>query len=221
MANELRHTDVGNNLSKSEWEAIGTHIFNNQAKGDIPYASSATQISRRGIGSTNEILTVIGGVPTWTATPTLTGLTIGASDLDIGANLIKTTSYALKDDGVYGISIRNVADTADASIWVDLCRFVSALEARSSPARLEAQNADGGYLVFKSRDTGVGLVEIARLQGAAEPWFGMGKDSDVVKATYDDKLGFYSTTPIAKQAGVAVSAAGIHAALVNLGLIAA
>lgn len=34
-------------------------------------------------------------------------------------------------------------------------------------------------------------------------------------------VGFYGTDPIAKQTGVAVSAAGIHAALVNLGLIAA
>ena len=33
--------------------------------------------------------------------------------------------------------------------------------------------------------------------------------------------GFYATAPIAKQVGVAVSAAGVHAALVNLGLIAA
>ena len=34
-------------------------------------------------------------------------------------------------------------------------------------------------------------------------------------------LGFYGTAAIAKQTGVAVTAAGIHAALVNLGLIAA
>lgn len=34
-------------------------------------------------------------------------------------------------------------------------------------------------------------------------------------------LGFYGTTPIAQQTGVAVSAAAIHAALVNLGLITA
>ena len=32
-------------------------------------------------------------------------------------------------------------------------------------------------------------------------------------------VGFYGTTPVAKQTGVAVSAAGVHAALVNLGLI--
>lgn len=34
-------------------------------------------------------------------------------------------------------------------------------------------------------------------------------------------LGFYGTTPTAQQTGVAVSAAGIHAALVTLGLITA
>lgn len=36
-----------------------------------------------------------------------------------------------------------------------------------------------------------------------------------------DVLGFYGTAPIAKQTGVTVDAAGIHAALVALGLIAA
>ena len=34
-------------------------------------------------------------------------------------------------------------------------------------------------------------------------------------------VGFYSTTPITQQTGVAVTAAGIHAALVALGLITA
>jgi hypothetical protein len=33
--------------------------------------------------------------------------------------------------------------------------------------------------------------------------------------------GFYGTTPVAQQTGVAVTAAAIHAALVNLGLITA
>lgn len=44
---------------------------------------------------------------------------------------------------------------------------------------------------------------------------------DLNHATAGAKVGFYGTTPIVKQTGVAVSAAGIHAALVNLGLIAA
>jgi hypothetical protein len=35
------------------------------------------------------------------------------------------------------------------------------------------------------------------------------------------KVGFYGADPIAKQTGVAVSAGGVHAALVALGLITA
>ena len=50
-------------------------------------------------------------------------------------------------------------------------------------------------------------------------------DSDVeLDAALDhdgSTVGFYGTAPIAKQTGVAVTAAGLHAALVNLGLIAA
>lgn len=37
----------------------------------------------------------------------------------------------------------------------------------------------------------------------------------------NQKIGFYDKTPVAQQTGVAVDAAGIHAALVNLGLITA
>lgn len=37
----------------------------------------------------------------------------------------------------------------------------------------------------------------------------------------NQKIGFYNATPVAQQTGVAVSAAAIHAALVNLGLITA
>lgn len=42
---------------------------------------------------------------------------------------------------------------------------------------------------------------------------------DVALAKSTAKLGFYSTAPIAKQTGVAVTAAAVHAALVALGLI--
>jgi hypothetical protein len=44
---------------------------------------------------------------------------------------------------------------------------------------------------------------------------------DVTIGESGNKLGFYAATPITKPTGVAVNAAGIHAALVSLGLIAA
>ena len=64
-----------------------------------------------------------------------------------------------------------------------------------------------GVLNLLVADTGVTIANALTLGGAL--------DHDGSTA------GFYATTPIAKQTGVAVSAAGIHAALVNLGLIAA
>lgn len=42
-----------------------------------------------------------------------------------------------------------------------------------------------------------------------------------IKMTTGKKIAFYGATPIVRPTGVAVSAAGIHAALVSLGLITA
>ena len=65
MANEFKHKTVGTELTQTEFEAVGGHVFNSQAIGDIPYASSTTQLSRLGIGSTNDVLTIAGGIPVW------------------------------------------------------------------------------------------------------------------------------------------------------------
>ena len=48
MADELKHLTVGTALSQAEYEAIGGHVFDSQAQGDILYASSTSQLSRLG-----------------------------------------------------------------------------------------------------------------------------------------------------------------------------
>ena len=48
MADELKHLTVGTILSQAEYEAIGGHVFDSQAQGDILYASSTSQLSRLG-----------------------------------------------------------------------------------------------------------------------------------------------------------------------------
>lgn len=60
------------------------------------------------------------------------------------------------------------------------------------------------------------------VEGTVNPVSTGGSDSGV-KIGYStaQTLGFYGSTGVAKQTGVAVSAAAIHAALVALGLIAA
>lgn len=48
----------------------GTNIAS-YTTGDLLYASGATTLSKLGIGSTNHVLAVVGGVPAWVATSTL------------------------------------------------------------------------------------------------------------------------------------------------------
>lgn len=85
MANELIHNSAGTSLTQAEFEAVGLHGFNSQATGDLAYASSSSQLSRLGIGSASDILTVSGGIPAWTSTPTLAGLTM-TGDIAMGEN---------------------------------------------------------------------------------------------------------------------------------------
>tara|TARA_R100001082_G_C4365882_1_gene161921 strand:- start:961 stop:3012 length:2052 start_codon:yes stop_codon:yes gene_type:complete len=85
MANEFKHKTVGTQLTQTEWEAVGGHVFDSQAAGDTVYASSTTQLSRLGIGTAGKVLMVNSGAsaPEWSAA--LTGVTsIYATDLIIG-----------------------------------------------------------------------------------------------------------------------------------------
>lgn len=65
MANEFIHASVSTSLTQAEFEAVGLHVLNSQATGDIIYATSPTQLSRLAVGSTDEVLTTIGGIPVW------------------------------------------------------------------------------------------------------------------------------------------------------------
>ena len=74
MANELKHGSVGTELTQAEWEAVGAHVFANQAAGDILYAISTSQLSRLGKQADNTVLHLASGIPAWSAT--LAGLTL-------------------------------------------------------------------------------------------------------------------------------------------------
>ena len=65
MAGELKHIDVGNELSKTEWEAVPSHTLNSGATGDIIYMASSGLLTRLPIGSASKILTVSSGLPVW------------------------------------------------------------------------------------------------------------------------------------------------------------
>lgn len=67
MANELRHKDIGSELTKAEFEDVTLHQLDSQAAGDLIKAISATQLSRLPKGNDDEVLTMVSGVPAWAA----------------------------------------------------------------------------------------------------------------------------------------------------------
>lgn len=110
MANEFVHGTVGTELTQAEFEAIGLHVLNSQATGDVIYASSATQLTRLGIGSAAQVLTVTGGVPAWAAAAAAAGEghifilainydSIGAGSLGLALNSLAFLGYEMVSGG--------------------------------------------------------------------------------------------------------------------------
>ena len=65
MANELKHKDIGSEVTKVEFEDVTLHQLDSQVAGDLIVATSATQLSRLPIDSNGKVLTVVSGVPAW------------------------------------------------------------------------------------------------------------------------------------------------------------
>ena len=94
-------------------------------------------------------------------------------DIAIGANFLKTTNLILKETNTDRLAIRNAND--------DAFRKIAALDLimdrdiifNTSGAEIAGPGASASYILLKAQDTGVGRVEIARLQGAADPYFQM------------------------------------------------
>jgi len=170
---------------------------------------------------TNKTLTS----PAINGTVTTTGLTLPAftagGDISMGANKLKFPDTLIKQQDASTIAFWNAADTAVVDFVVRDIYLISRMITQVNGGAIHAYNADDGYLLLKARDTGVGQVEVARLQGAADPEFRIGNNGNALRGSYGGLLGFFATAPQAKPTGVAVTAAGIHAALVTLGLIAA
>ena len=88
---ELRHKDVGTQLSKTEWEAVDTHYVVNGAEGDLLYLNADGELVRLSIGTSGTILTASGSAPAWAA-----GLTI-SEDVTTFTTPIAATTITLTE----------------------------------------------------------------------------------------------------------------------------
>ena len=118
MANEFQHKDPGSTLTQAEYITTdGTgHIFDCQATGDIMYASSATVLKNLGKGAANTVLSMGGScIPAWTASPSVTDLTIGGGCITLSAatdiDLLDNNASALSFDATGKTGIIDIVTT--------------------------------------------------------------------------------------------------------------
>lgn len=114
--------------------------------------------------------------------------------------LVNNTGFAWYSAGTAGFSLAYIASA------------VNGIQIRP------ATTTNGPTIVPAGSDTNITGILLGKGSGGWIMYDGGGG----VKFWYNTTgIGFYGTTPIAKPTGVAVTAAGVHAALVSLGLIAA
>ena len=120
MANEFKHKDPGTELTQAEFIAAcgDGHIFACQATGDIVYASSATVLSKLARGAANTGLSMGGScIPAWTASPSVTDLTIGGGCITLSA----ATDIALLDNNASALSFDATGKTGIIDIVTTNC----------------------------------------------------------------------------------------------------
>lgn len=144
----------------------------------------------------------------------------GTGSVDLAAN---RTDFFRMDGGTGTVFIQAVGGSANVGVRIGAKGSgvpYFPLEARISAetdAALQVIRSSAGVLLMHVF-SGTGTLTNAQLQLTG---LGTGTGSGVMVEAAGGRLGFYGTVPIALQTGVAVSAAGIHAALVALGLITA
>jgi len=181
MANEFQHKDPGSELTQAEYITTdGTgHIFDCQATGDIMYASSATVLKNLGKGAANTVLSMGGScIPAWTASPSVTDLTIGggcitlsaATDIDLLDNNASALSFdATGKTGIIDIVTTNCSEgvtmsgtlgvtgvvTASAGVVIDNVTYDACTITATAAFTVDATtdivlDADGDNITFKA-----------------------------------------------------------------------
>jgi hypothetical protein len=105
-------------------------------------------------------------------TPTTFGASVFNGDINIGTNKLTTGNVCIMQDDVNGFKIRNATDTFYKNFVVGDFFSTGKFTIFSDAGLLVAgTGADNGYVSIKAKDNGVGPVEVARFQGAADPYF--------------------------------------------------
>ncbi len=95
-----------------------------------------------------------------------------AGDITIGANKLRTTNMIFRELNATTFVFFNAAEAAYMQLNLGQISFFG------STSFLQGENVDNRAVPFKARENGVGLVEVARMAGAADPYFAMGASQE-------------------------------------------
>ena len=201
MANELRHSDVGTALSKSEWEAVGGHIFNSQAAGDIMYASTTSQLSRLGIGSANQVLATNSGAtaPEWVTS--VASATLAATITVIDST--DTSSYIAMFDSATG----SLAAKTDAGITYNAGTGMLTATGFTGPLTGTLVTAAQGNVTSLGTLTALTVDDVA-IDGKVVTMTGSASDTAVFTAGTNGTLSIVTTEAAAAAANIQITADG-------------
>jgi len=100
-----------------------------------------------------------------------TSLIVADGNLDMNGYGILFNDVLLKRVATESLGARDSNDTGYREIYARWIRPEAGVYMLSNGAAIRTPNVDNNFTAFQARDSGVGLVEIARLQGAADPYF--------------------------------------------------
>ena len=125
------------------------------------------------------------------------GLT-GCGDIVIGANGLRTTSLRLGEADAITMGIMNLAMTLYRDLTIASLNFTTGVRSDTLSASIMVRAIDNSNILLMARDNGVGMVEIARLQSAADAYFQAG-GTNAFRATQADLIGFFGAAPVGQQ----------------------
>lgn len=103
---------------------------------------------------------------------TMTGdITMSDADIALGANTISFSDVVLVRDASGRLAIKNLAENSYLHLRLGELRIGSSISCLTSGVGLNTANIDDYVSILKARDNTNALVEVARLQGAADPYF--------------------------------------------------
>ena len=147
--------DLSNGTTGTLGATSGGTAQSTYTTGDILYASATNTLSKLAIGSSTQVLTVSGGVPTW-ATPSGVGLTFNAVSSSTQALAINNSYYTT----YAGLNVMTLPSTAAAGSIIQI------IAGPSGNTFKVAQNS--GQLIYYGAQNGVSQVTTTGTGGSLQ-----------------------------------------------------